>query len=120
MFFANPVFTMRAAIANPPPNNIKTFQGISLNHCVSNITLKFLSVGIIKKSDAHIIAILESVRFKSRKELIFDLKIHKKAVDESIIDVTFSLIEKLPSDLYFETIRVLSIPVLSFLDTEWS
>ena len=34
---------------------------------------------------------------------------------ESIIDETFSLLEKFPSDLYVEVIRALSIPLLSFL-----
>ena len=107
-------------IVKPPKRTTATHPaaaiiGIFLNQYISNITLKFLFVGMTKKSRAHIIAILESVRFISRMELILDLLIHKKAVNESIIDETFSLLEKFPSDLYLEVIRALSIPLLSFL-----
>ena len=63
---ANPVSITKEAIASPPPNNIKTFQGIFLNQSALRIVLYFLFIGITKNKKAQNKAIPESLKLISK------------------------------------------------------
>ena len=99
--FANPVSITKEAIDNPPPNKIKTFQGMLLNQSIPRITSIFLFTGKIKNKIAQDKAIPESFRLRSKRLLIFILNIQSKAANININSETFSLLENLPRDSYF-------------------
>ena len=63
---ANPVSITKEAIASPPPNSIKTFQGIFLNQSALRIVLYFLFTGITKNKKAQNKAIPESLKLISK------------------------------------------------------
>ena len=98
---ANPVETIIEAIDKPPPKSNSTFHGMSLNQEKFKSVFWFLSIGKIKNSIAHIIAIPESVRLIPKKELIAFLKIHEMEARINTKEEIFSFFEKLPRDLYF-------------------